>query len=348
MTSFTRVAILWAVVLAVFAAFTAVWLPVHRHQVLHDPANFIDLALKLDESDPVAAQETLRTGIDRFHPPVALPYERLADRAGAKEIVSAQGAFYAALQSPVSERTQAVAEAGQAAFQQASILAPGESARSYMDTCLQSLAAALDLGSAATSFSYRQKAGLLWLVGGGELRGPEIGRTGVRSPVDIVVYSAGGANGRRGAHLLLRGRDYGGRARGIHVAIIDVEVGQVAQLGVFDLWEDSEEAGRMVAFLEAAPAGSIAAFAVSDDSSLYVTPELEVALMGFGLERQAWINRQPRLYGLRYSFAAIGVKGAAEGTAVQAWSPAAFELDGRRYPGHPVVVGVLGAEGDER
>ncbi len=70
-----------------------------------------------------------------------------------------------------------------------------------------------------------------------------------------------------------------------------------------------------------------------------MTEELEAELRAFGLAREANIDRRSAILGLRYSFAAIGVKGAREGAALQAWSPEAFQ--GR--DGHPVVCGVLRA-----
>ena len=52
---------------------------------------------------------------------------------------------------------------------------------------------------------------------------------------------------------------------------------------------------------------------------------------------EAMIQRRPRFFGMRYSFAAIGVKGAIPGKAMQAWSPDAY--DGKS--GHPVACGVI-------
>ncbi len=343
MTPFRRVAILWIIVLAVFAAFAAVWQPVHHYQVLHDPANFIALAESLEATDPARARAALQTGITRFRPPVARPYARLAAQ-GERGPVAHLAEFYTALQAPPSSRIEAIANAGRNAFDAVVLPAPSKDAQQYMNTCFATLGRNLRFGDAADDFTFRQKAGLLWLTGGGGIAMGEIGTTGVQCPVDIFVFSAGGTGGTQGAHLLLRGRDYAKHRRGLHAAIIDPLIGQVVQLGTFDLWDDLEEAMRMLEFLDGAPAGSIGAFTVSDDASLNMTPALETALAGFGLERQAWVDRTPRFFGLRYSFAAIGVKGAAEGTALQAWSPAEFELDGRRYPGHPVVVGILARE----
>lgn len=144
------------------------------------------------------------------------------------------------------------------------------------------------------------------------------------------------------AHIFLHNRDYGGAERGMHVALIDPVTGEPTQLGVFDIWAAPENADRMARMLNAAPNGTVGAFAVYDDASANMTDALEDALRSFGFLPETILQRRPRFYGLRYSYAAIGVKGAIPGQAMQAWSP--DEFDGR--PGHPVACMVLGASLD--
>ncbi len=145
---------------------------------------------------------------------------------------------------------------------------------------------------------------------------------------------------RRNAQIMVGNRVYGDRQRGMHVVLLDRTTSAVLQTGVFDLWENATEAKRMRHFLEDAPTGCIGLFAVCDDGSAFLTAALEQALFGFGLDRLALDGREQVMLGLRYSFAAIGVKGAARGTAMQSWSPEKF----KGYRGHPVLCAVFQGE----
>ncbi|HEX72759.1 MAG TPA: hypothetical protein ENN65_05555, partial [Candidatus Hydrogenedentes bacterium] len=197
------------------------------------------------------------------------------------------------------------------------------------------LCAALGASEAAVIMTAAERLALLRIADDALALDGMIGDTGLRSPTDILVQSMGGIGGH--AHIFLRGRDYGGPSRGMYLALIDPQSGQVTQAGVFDLWESEDEAGRMVRFLRNAPGGVIAAFAVADDASVYLTPDVEAELLAFGLERRTVIRRAPAFYGLRHAFAAIGVKGAARGAVLQAWSPEPWDA----CPARPATCGVI-------
>jgi hypothetical protein len=136
--------------------------------------------------------------------------------------------------------------------------------------------------------------------------------------------------------------------RGMHVVLIEPERGQVTGSSVFDVWRSAAEAERLTRYLQDVLPGTIAAFAVYDDASAHVNPALEEALREFGLERRTLVGRTPALYGRRFSFAAIGVKGAAPGSALQAWSPGDYQVPGDsvQHASHPVHCGVLLPSGD--
>ena len=344
-----RVVFLWLLVLLLFAGFNGVFWPIHFRQIELAPENFLAHAQKLhDRGESSAAIAYVRSGIGAHHPPGPEPYAALRDwLRGQGEEAAAQGhepavRFYSAMRSGIAERTRLLFDAVEAAMAVRPMPHVAPQTRHYVDRLAGNFGAAYGVLEVQSAMTPQQQLALLWLTGGALLTDGMIGATGIQSPEDILVQSGGGGGARRHAHIFLRGRDYASRKRGFHAALINAETGQVIQSGVFDIWDRVDEAGRMAEFLRAAQAGCIGAFAVFDDASANLTAELEDELLGFGLERQACIERAPALLGLSYSFAAIGVKGAGPGTALQAWSPENF----KGQPGHPVVCGVVRPAGD--
>lgn len=338
-----RVAILWLLVAAVFAGFNAVYWPVRHHQRMTAPDNYLAHARALHAAGRAdAALARLLTGVDQFRPSCPEPYAVLAawqrDRGQFFEaqLREAQARLFEAGAAPDSDAAAALlrdAAARGLNIQPMPTIA-GETQR-YLLAPATRLCAALGAPDAAVVMTAAERLALLRIADDALALDGRIGDTGLRSPTDILVQSMGGIGGH--AHIFLRGRDYGGPSRGMYLVLIDPRSGQVTQAGVFDLWESEDEARRMVRFLRNAPNEVIAAFAVADDASVYLTPDVEAELFAFGLERKTVIRRAPGFYGLRHAFAAIGVKGAARGTALQAWSPE----QGDTCPARPAACGVI-------
>lgn len=346
MTDTRRVLALWALILAVFLAFNAVYWPVHSYQADQDPDNFMVYAQKLHaQGQSAAAMDVLRQGIAAHHPTAPEPYEQLqgwladAGKAAESAKLNPTVTFYRALGASGHAREVALRGAVDSSLALFPLPSIAKDSAGTLRLFAGNLGASLGVREAVRGLNEQQQYALLRLSGGVVSTNGEVGNTGVKLTFDLLVQSSGSADGRI-AHIFLRGRDLSTSERGIHVAVLDPESSQVLQLGVYDIWSSPKEAERMARMLESMPQGSVAAFAVLDDASANMTDDLETQLRGFGLLPEAIIQRRARFYGLRYSFAAIGVKGAIPGKAMQAWSPDAYE----GAPGHPVVCAVLNGE----
>jgi len=337
-----RVAALWLLVAMLFGGFNAAFWPAYRHQKAMAPENFLARAQTLYAREGSAAGiACLLRGIAAQHPPYAEPYETL--HAWLSEAGHAEEAarwkpkilFYAAFTA--NDFGEALGRAIQAELHRNPVPPITPALVRHLEALSLDFAAALGSREAAAFLTPEERLALLRLSGDAIRTDGQIGGTGVRSPMDILVQSGGGEGARRLAHIIIRDRNFAVSKRGLNVVLADGVSGQILQWGLFDIWESAGEAERLVRLLRDAPAGCIGVFAVFDDASVNLSAALETELLRFGLERQAVINRQPALFGLRYSFAAIGVKGAACGTALQSWCPDTFQ--GHR--GHPVTCGVL-------
>jgi len=132
---------------------------------------------------------------------------------------------------------------------------------------------------------------------------------------NIVAHSAGlDAGGDLGfAHVYVNGKDAITGRRGLNVVVIDAPTGQVERTARFDLLADAAADGRFVDFVKAVPEGKIVAVAVMDDTSINFGEGSAAALR--------LIGAQADLRGrFRNSYAAIGVKGAAPGQALEQWA----------------------------
>jgi len=142
-----------------------------------------------------------------------------------------------------------------------------------------------------------------------------VGQTGVRTPASIVVHSAGlDAGGDLGfAHIYVNGKDAIAGRRGFNVAVIDPATGHVEQVARFDLLVDPAANSRFLDFVKTVPNGRIVAVAVMDDASINFNEQSAQALR--------LIGAQADLTGrLRNSYAAVGVKGATPGQALEQWA----------------------------
>jgi len=328
-----------------FGVFNAAYWPVHGHNRDTAPENFLRRAWQLEEGGKTEeAIKILEQGIDTQHPPFPEPYAALRDcliRVERKEAAEAQAAtvvFYSALAGEDAYFRGGMLQRG-AAMGGATLptLGLSDGTERNIRWLAGNLGAAYGVLDSVVNLPLKQQVALLQLAGHALSLDGTIGTTGVMAPKDILVMSGGGTGAKRMAHILLQGRDFAKPERGFHVAIIETQSGQVTQTAQFDLYARESEAQRMAHFLHRVPPGAIGMFAVCDEASVNMSAALVEELLDFGFEEQAHIDHGAALFGLRYSFAGIGVKGALPGTALQAWSPDNFA----GHSGHPVVCGVL-------
>jgi len=138
----------------------------------------------------------------------------------------------------------------------------------------------------------------------------QVGDTGVRAPVNILVKSAGEEVGDFG-HIYVDGRDTSPNQRGYNVAVLDPVAGVVERTGHFDTFASEEESTRLAEFIGGIPEGMVVAVAVGDEASLHLTEEAVLALRTMGAQED--------LRGMfRWGHAVIGIKGAGPGQALEA------------------------------
>lgn len=130
----------------------------------------------------------------------------------------------------------------------------------------------------------------------------EIGKSGVKSPVSIVAYSAGSEVGDF-AHIFVNGIDESPNERGYNIVVIDPQTGTVESRTVFDTFAAEENAARLAQFIAKIPNGKIVALAVRDEASRLLSEEAVNALRSIGASQDLRDK-------FRWSHAIIGVKGA--------------------------------------
>jgi hypothetical protein len=136
-----------------------------------------------------------------------------------------------------------------------------------------------------------------------------VGQTGVSSPVNILVKSAGEEVGDFG-HIYVDGRNVSPDERGYNVVVLDPASGAVEATAHFDTFASEAESTRLGEFIAGIPDGRIVAAAVEDEASLHLTEEAVLALRTIGARED--------LRGMfRWAHAIIGVKGATPGQALE-------------------------------
>jgi hypothetical protein len=138
-----------------------------------------------------------------------------------------------------------------------------------------------------------------------------IGETDVKSPVNLVVQSAGQEVGDF-AHIYVEGQDVSPDRRGYNVAVLDPASGTVESTAAFDTHLDPGASQALASFLNEIPPGRIVAVSVADEASRLLDEDAVVALQGIG----ATGDLRSRF---RWGHAIIGVRGAAPGTALEAF-----------------------------
>jgi hypothetical protein len=136
-----------------------------------------------------------------------------------------------------------------------------------------------------------------------------IGRTGVVSPVDLQVISAGMETGDD-ASIYVNARQLSPNLRGYNLVAIDPATGARLWSDDFDTFSSPQESDRLAQAIERLPAGTIVAAAVKDEASEALTDRAVAALRSLG--GTADIRGR-----FRVSHLLIGVKGAAPGAAIE-------------------------------
>jgi hypothetical protein len=137
-----------------------------------------------------------------------------------------------------------------------------------------------------------------------------VGQTGLQSPVNLVVQSAGLEVGDFG-HIYVNGSDVSPNQRGYNVAVLHPETGEVVQTGVFDTHMEEAASQALSDLIAAVPHGYIVAVAAADEASRLLSPEAVTALQSIGATGDLR-NR------FRWGHAIVGVKGSAPGNALEA------------------------------
>ncbi|MCB9078409.1 MAG: hypothetical protein H6631_12495 [Anaerolineaceae bacterium] len=143
-----------------------------------------------------------------------------------------------------------------------------------------------------------------------------IGHTGRETPIDVEVNS-----GAEFAYITAgfgdQAADASAHRRGINVAVIEPQSGQVLAERGFDTAANAFEAAALADFIAGIPAGQVVIFASQGlDALAHFSADAFAALQSTGLAVEA----------LAPPFSAIGVKGAAGGTALQAQGAGAAYL----------------------
>jgi hypothetical protein len=137
-----------------------------------------------------------------------------------------------------------------------------------------------------------------------------IGQTGVESPANLVVQSAGQEVGDFG-QVYVDGQPVSTNERGYNLVVIHPDTGQVEQSVAFDTHLDPGASRALAAFLASVPEGRIVAVAAADEASRLLDSSAVEALHGIGASGD--------LRGkTRWGHAILGVKGASPGTALEA------------------------------
>ncbi len=136
-----------------------------------------------------------------------------------------------------------------------------------------------------------------------------IGGTGVKTPLDIEVNSAGALAGSF-AYITVDGQDASAHKRGYNLAVIEAGSGRILDVKGFDTGGDTYAAAAMARFVESIPQGRIVVAAVQEEGGRYLSQEAVAALRSIGAQVDV-------RGGEGLSHAVIGVKGATPGSALE-------------------------------
>jgi hypothetical protein len=158
--------------------------------------------------------------------------------------------------------------------------------------------------------------------------GEMIGTTGVKTPINLWVKSAGWGYGKTGVgsgNSLVSGA----QRRGYNLSVFDPLTGENIRNELFDTWAGPEISDGMLNWVESIPEGMIVVAFVHDEGTSNLTQA--------GLQALHKIGGSEDLRGrLRWAHALIGVKGALPGSAIERFDPQRVEVG--------VLVGNMPAE----
>lgn len=129
---------------------------------------------------------------------------------------------------------------------------------------------------------------------------------------DINVLSAGYSDGNYASFRINGATVYDG-GRGISLLVLDSATGVILQSRTFDTWESAADADSLVTFINRQELGAIVLAAIKDEGSNQLREPQYAALESLG-------SAHIRTLGGRDSWALIGRKGAAPGSAIEAHS----------------------------
>jgi len=145
-----------------------------------------------------------------------------------------------------------------------------------------------------------------------------IGKTGMKSPVDIIIRSAPGSVGNY-AQILINGKDVSQNKRGYNIVILNFNTGVVEESKSFDTHGSKDDVKKMMEFINRIENGKIICVAVSDEASNQLSNE-----EGKVFEK---IGGKGNLAGKFYwGHAIIGVKGSKYGEAIEGMSEKPLEI----------------------
>lgn len=159
-----------------------------------------------------------------------------------------------------------------------------------------------------------------------------IGATGVSLDAVVTVTSDGGSGGQEIGYITVNGQDASDHRRGVNVTVLDPGSGRVLEVRGFDTAANEFEAARLAEFLDTIPVGRVVAVAFQGDATAHLTEAARAALTTLGA------GGVPSTPGA--SFALIGIKGAAPGTASQESNAAGVAYREHRPDDRPLAAAV--------
>ena len=148
--------------------------------------------------------------------------------------------------------------------------------------------------------------------------GGMIGNTGVRSPAEIIIRSAGGHVGGY-ADILINGKNYSKNKRGYNIVVLDSKTTQIEESESFDTHGSKDEVDKMIAFVNHIERGKIVCVAVLDEGARQLTQD--------GAKIFGEIGGKENLYRKwHWGHGIIGIKGARRGEAIEAISEKPVEV----------------------
>lgn len=145
-----------------------------------------------------------------------------------------------------------------------------------------------------------------------------IGRTGIKSPVDIIVRSAGYLVGNY-AQIFVNGNNVSQNKRGYNIVTINPETGVVEKSLRYDTCGSEDDVKEMVNFIRDIKNGTIVCASVMDDASNALSVEEGNIFQEIGAKGN--------LHGKnRWGHGIIGIKGSKYGQAVEAISEKPVEI----------------------